>query len=57
MFHYPHSVGMCFEAQAVTDCLRRGETECPEMTLDETLKVMEVCDAARAQLGVKWPHE
>jgi len=54
VFHYPNSVGMQFQAQAVTDAVLNGETESKEMSLDESLLGMEICDQVRQQLGVHW---
>ena len=44
----------------VRSCLRalgKGEIECPEMPHAETIRVMEIMDALRAQWGVKYPFE
>jgi predicted dehydrogenase len=49
--------GYNYEAAAVTDCLRRGETECGLMPLDESLSIMEVLDELRNQWGLKYPTE
>lgn len=57
MFHYPNSMGMMYEAEAVMDCIRAGLTESPEFTQQESLTTMEVCDEVRQQIGVKWPDE
>jgi predicted dehydrogenase len=43
--------GYQFEAEAVMNCLRSGMTECPTMTLDETVRTLETVDALREQ----WP--
>ena len=37
--------------------LERGELECPEMPHAETLRVLELMDALRAQWGVRYPFE
>ena len=57
MFHYPNSMGMLYEAEAVMECIREGKTECSEFTVDESLEVMRICDEVRRQIGVVWPHE
>lgn len=57
MFHYPNSVGFVYEAQAVMEAIRNGQTECEEYPLDDSLAVMRICDDVRRQLGVKWPFE
>lgn len=57
MFHYPNSVGMQYEAEAVTQCIRRGERESREFTQAESLRGLEVSDEVRRQLGVRWPFE
>ena len=54
MFHYPHSVGMQYQAQAVTDAVLNGKTECTEFRLQESLLGMQFCDDVRRQLGVSW---
>ena len=44
----------------VRSCLRalgKGEIECPEMPHAETIRVMEIMDALRAEWGVKYPFE
>ena len=57
MFHYPNSMGMVYEAEAVMECIRGGLKECPEFTVAESLEVMRICDEVRGQLGVVWPGE
>jgi dihydrodiol dehydrogenase / D-xylose 1-dehydrogenase (NADP) len=57
MFHYPNSMGMVYEAEAVMECIREGQTECEEFTVAESLEVMRICDEVRGQLGVVWPSE
>ena len=48
---YEYQVRSCLRA------LERGEIECPEMPHAETIRVMEIMDALRAQWGVKYPFE
>ncbi len=50
-------MAMQYEALAVMDCIRRDETECPVMPLDESLIIMETLDQIRAQWGFKYPFE
>jgi hypothetical protein len=46
----PHAGnGYQFQAAEVVRCLRTGALESPVMPLDETIAVLEVMDAARAQ--------
>lgn len=49
--------GMVYEADAVMDCIRAGQTESSEFTQEESLRTMDVCDQVRRQIGVKWPNE
>ncbi|MEN3001691.1 MAG: Gfo/Idh/MocA family oxidoreductase, partial [Armatimonadota bacterium] len=49
--------GLQFEIRHVHDCLRQGLTESPWMPLEETLRVLRVLDAARAQWGLVYPGE
>ena len=48
---YEYQVRSCLRA------LSKGEIECPEMPHAETIRVMEIMDALRAQWGVKYPFE
>ena len=45
------------EAQEVTDCLRSGRLESEIMPLDETVRIMETLDRARAPWGLVYPTE
>lgn len=49
--------GFIHEAIEVARCLRAGETESPLVPLDHTLAVMATLDAAREQLGLRYPNE
>ncbi len=49
--------GLQFEIRHVHECLHKGLTESHLMRLDETLILMRVLDALRAQWGVVYPHE
>ena len=52
-----HRVLLAYEAQAVMECIGRGELECAAMTHDETLRVMRVMDAVRQQIGLLYPDD
>ena len=41
----------------VLKALEEGAIECPDMPHSETIRVMELMDALRAQWGVKYPFE
>lgn len=49
--------GYNYEAAEVGRCLRAGATESATMPLDETLAIMRVLDALRAQWGLCYPGE
>lgn len=49
--------GYGYQVRAMNRALREGRTECPEMTLDESLSIMRTLDAARAQMGLIYPVE
>ena len=51
VFFYPNSHGFAYEAAAVTRCLNAGLTECPQYTLDETLRALSLVDAARKAMS------
>ena len=52
-----HRVLLAYEAQAVMECIGRGELECAAMTHDETLRVMRLMDAVRQQIGLVYPDD
>mmetsp|Transcript_25488 Transcript_25488/g.58792 ORF Transcript_25488/g.58792 Transcript_25488/m.58792 type:complete len:319 (+) Transcript_25488:123-1079(+) len=56
-FNFPHSQGLAYEAIAVQQCLAKGYLECPEAPLLESVEVMKILDAARAELDVVYPCE
>lgn len=47
--------GMVYEAEQVMRCLRAGRTESPLIPHETTLAVMATLDAARSQIGVRYP--
>jgi predicted dehydrogenase len=49
--------GYNYQAVAVGECLRAGQTEHPVMPLDETLWLMETMDTLRAAWGLRYPGE
>jgi predicted dehydrogenase len=49
--------GYGYQVRAMNRALREGRTECPEMTLEESLSIMRTLDAARAQMGLAYPAE
>ncbi len=49
--------GYSHEAMEVADCVRAGRLESKTMPLNESLLVMRIMDAVRAQLGMKYPME
>jgi predicted dehydrogenase len=49
--------GLAYEAAEFARLLTAGKTESDLMPLDETLRLMQVLDEIRAQLGVSFPNE
>jgi len=49
--------GYNYEAEAVMTCIHLGKTECADMSLDDTVALMGILDAARAQWGLRYPME
>ena len=49
--------GYEYEVRACLKALENGELECPQMPHAETIRVMELMDALRAQWGMKYPFE
>ena len=53
----PGGSGLRFEIAEVHRCLAAGLTESPSMTLAETVALMSVLDAIRAQIGLVYPGD
>lgn len=53
--NYPNSTGLRYEAQHVRECLLKGLTESPVMTLAESELIAEMMDEARHQVGAVGP--
>ena len=49
--------GYEYQVRACMKALEAGKIECPDMPHSETIRVMELMDALRAQWGVKYPFE
>ncbi len=49
--------GYQYEIRHVHECLRKGLTESPVMTLDDTLMMMEVLDEIRRKAGIIYPAD
>ena len=49
--------GFQFEAEAVHDCLRKGLLTCPQVTPEETLTLIGICDQIRKEHGFRYPFE
>ena len=49
--------GYEYEVLACMDAIKKGHTECPEMTHQQTLIMMETMDKIRESMGVKYPFE
>ena len=49
--------GYNYEATAVSEAIRNGQTEHPLMPLDETVEIMQTMDALRDQWGLVYPQE
>jgi len=57
-FPVPEQItGYEYEVEACLRALKNGDIECPEMPHAETIRVMEMMDALRAQWGVRYPFE
>jgi len=52
-----HENGFMHEVEEVRDCIAAGMTESPLMPVDESISIMEIMDAMRAEWGLKYPFE
>lgn len=55
--HREGGYGYQFEARHVGDCLRKGLTESPVMTHQDTLDLMETLDRIRNACGIRYPAD
>ncbi len=53
----PQITGYEYEILACAEAIRRGQTQCPQMTHAQTLRIMAQMDAVRAEWGLKYPRE
>jgi len=53
----PQISGYEYQVRACMKALENGDIECPDMPHSETIRVMELMDALRAQWGVKYPFD
>ncbi|MDO5494961.1 MAG: Gfo/Idh/MocA family oxidoreductase [bacterium] len=53
----PDDGGFEFQVAEAARCVAEGLTESPVLPLDETVAIMEIMDAVRASLGVRFPGE
>lgn len=49
--------GYEYEVEACMEALKEGEIQCPQMPHEETIRIMEVMDEIRRQIGVIYPGE
>ena len=49
--------GYEYQVESCLRSLEKGDIECPEMPHSESIMIMEIMDALRAQWGVKYPFE
>lgn len=53
----PKLTGYEYEVLETARCIRLGRPECPSMPHRETIRMMELMDHARAQMGLRYPCE
>ena len=52
-----HGSGRQYQGLEVERCVREGLSESPLMTLDDSVRLMELLDEIRAQVGVRFPMD
>ena len=56
-FVQKHDHGFRYQILETVECIRRGKTESAWMNHQDTVEVLQLCDAIRAQMGVVYPGE
>lgn len=49
--------GYEYEVYAAMDAIKKGQLECPDCPHDQSIRIMELMDEARKQMGIKYPFE
>lgn len=50
-------MGFLYEVMAVHAAAVNGHTGYPDVSKEEMIQVMELCDEIRSQIGVKYPQD
>ena len=53
----PQLTGYEYEVLETADCIRKGLLECPSMPHRDTIRMLELMDHLRAQMGIRYPCE
>ena len=53
----PQITGYEYEVIASMEAIENHQTECPDCTHAQSIKLLEIMDEARAQMGIKYPSE
>lgn len=53
----PQLTGYEYEVMEAVSCIQLGQLECPSMPHRDTLRMMELMDEARRQMGIVYPFE
>jgi len=56
-FNFHNSSGLCYEIDHVFECIRQGKKQSEIMSLDESIKIIEILDEIRRQLDVVFPAD
>lgn len=54
---YGNSEGLRYEAEEVRRCIKAGLLESPDMSHEESLRIVRVQDKLRGFVGVKFPED
>lgn len=51
---YMNSVGLCYQANRVRECIRNGHLECPEASYHDSFMIATILDEIHRQLAIKY---
>lgn len=55
--NFGNCLGLSYEAEEVRRCIRKGETECKEVSHSDSLIIAGIEDRIRHQIGVIYPAD
>jgi len=56
-FNFNNSIGLSYQIQSVEKAMKEGKLESDQISLQESMEIMQTMDTIREQIGLKYPTE